>query len=76
MTKHEIKAVLDRVLTWPEELQQEAAEILLALGREEAFYQPGAEEQAAIEQGLRELDQGEFASDAEVEELLRRPWTR
>jgi predicted transcriptional regulator len=76
MTKHEIKAVLDRVLTWPEDLQQEAAEILLALEGQEIFYEPTPEERAAIEQGLREADRGEFASDEEVEELLYRPWTK
>jgi len=29
MTKAEIKAVLDRVLSWPPERQQDAAEMLL-----------------------------------------------
>ena len=74
MTKHEIKAVLDRVLEWPEELQEEAAAMLLALEGKDAFYEPTDEEQAAIEQGLREAERGEFASDEEVEELLYRPW--
>ena len=31
MTKDQIKAVLDRVLTWPPERQQEAAEILTSM---------------------------------------------
>jgi predicted transcriptional regulator len=76
MTKHEIKAVLDRVLTWPENLQQEAAEILLALEGEIAeFYEPSPEEWAAVQEGLAQADRGEFATDEEVQDLLNRPWS-
>jgi predicted transcriptional regulator len=74
MTKHEIKAVLDRVLSWPADLQEEAASMLLALEGKDTFYEPTDEERAAIAQGLREAERGEFASDEEVEALLRRPW--
>jgi hypothetical protein len=31
MTKEQVKAVLDRVLTWPPERQEEAAEILMEI---------------------------------------------
>jgi hypothetical protein len=31
MTKHEIAEILDRVRTWPEELQADAAELLMLL---------------------------------------------
>jgi predicted transcriptional regulator len=72
MTKHEIKAVLDRVLEWPPDRQDEAAEMLLAMEAQEGeFYRPTEEEWAAIQQGLREADAGDFASEAEVEELFR-----
>jgi hypothetical protein len=76
MTKHEIKAVLERVLTWTPERQAEAVEILLALDGEESVYAPTPEEQAAIDRGLREAERGEFASDEAVEKLLGRPWTK
>ena len=76
MTKHEVKAVLDRVLSWPAARQEEAAEILLALeARENEFYHPSDEEQAAIEEGLRQAERGEFASDEEMNELWRR-WSK
>lgn len=74
MTKHEIRAVLDRVLEWPRELQEEAAALLLALEGTDAFYDPTDEEQAVVEKGLAEAERGEFASEEEVEDLLRRPW--
>jgi predicted transcriptional regulator len=77
MTKHDLKAVLDRVLAWPADRQEEAAEILLALeAREGEYYQPTPGELAAINEGLRELDRGEFASEEEVNLLLRQPWTK
>lgn len=74
MTKHEIKAVLDRVLEWPEELQEEAAAVLLALEGKDAFYEPTEAEQAAIEEGLQQAERGEFASEDETRDLLQRPW--
>jgi predicted transcriptional regulator len=76
MTKHEIEAVLDRVRTWPPAKQEEAAAILLALEAEEGSYEPTEEEMAAIREGLAQAERSEFASDEEVQELLRRPWTR
>jgi predicted transposase YdaD len=72
MTKHDVRKVFERVLTWPSDLQDEAAEMLLAMeAREGEFYHPTAEEWAAIEQGMREAGAGEFASEAEMEELFR-----
>ncbi len=76
MTKHEIKAVLDRVLTWPEARQEEAAELLLALEAEEAVYVPTDDEVAAIHRGLAEAEAGKFATDEEVDSVLGRPWKK
>jgi predicted transcriptional regulator len=76
MTKHEIKAVLDRVLTWSPEMQEEAVELLRALGGEQIYYTPTPEEAEAIRKGLAEAERGDFASDEEVVELLERPWTK
>ena len=64
MTKDQVKAVLERVPTWPEDRQQELAEIALEIEAE----LPGAgseatlDELAAIDEGLA----GEAASDEEV----------
>ena len=72
MTKHNVKKVFERVLSWPAARQEEAAEMLLAMEAQEGeFYHPTEDEQAAIEQGLREADAGDFASEAEMEELFR-----
>jgi len=73
MTKAEIKAVLDRVLSWPSERQQDAAEMLLMLEAEKGeFYHPSEEEWLAIQEGLDQVNRGEFATDEEVEALFKR----
>ncbi|HZL30117.1 MAG TPA: hypothetical protein VFC54_03535 [Pseudolabrys sp.] len=73
MTKAQIKDVLDRVLTWPPERQQDAAEMLLMLeAREGELYHPSDEEWLAIQEGLDQARRGEFASDEEVEALWKR----
>jgi len=73
MTKEDIKAVLDRVLTWPPERQEDAVEMLLMLESQEGeFYHPSDEEWAAIQEGLDQARRGEFASDEEMEALWKR----
>jgi hypothetical protein len=65
MTKEEVKAVLERVPTWPEDRQQELAEIALEIEAEHfgAEYEAARDELAAIDEGLT----GEAASEDEVE---------
>lgn len=73
MTKAQIKDVLDRVLTWPPERQQDAAEMLLMLEAQEGeLYHPSDEEWLAIQEGLDQARRGEFASDEEMEALWKR----
>jgi hypothetical protein len=73
MTKNQIKAVLDRVLTWSPERQQDAAEILLMLEAQEGeFYHPSDDEWAAIQEGLEQARRGEFVPDEEIEALWKR----
>jgi hypothetical protein len=50
MTKDQVKEVLDRVLTWPPERQEDAAQLLLALEAHEDY--PSGDELAAIEEGF------------------------
>jgi hypothetical protein len=69
MTKAQVKAVLDRVLTWPPERQEEAAAILMEIESEldSPVYHATPEE-------LRELDEAEqsgIASDEEVAAAFR-----
>jgi hypothetical protein len=74
MTNEELKAILDRVLTWPPEFQEMAVEVLLDIEARQRGepYRPSEEELAAIRQGLEQVERGEFASDGEVEAVFRR----
>ena len=64
MTKDEVKAVLERGPTWPEDRQQDLAEVALEIEAElaGADYDATPDELAAIDEGLA----GEAASDEEV----------
>jgi hypothetical protein len=68
MTKDEVKAVLERVPTWPQDRQQELAEIALEIEAELATgdYEATPEELAAIDEGLV----GEAASEEEVKKAF------
>jgi predicted transcriptional regulator len=72
MTKDQVKDILDRVLTWPPERQEDAAQLLLELeASEREFYHPSDEEWAAIEEGLAQAKRGEFVSADEIAALLK-----
>ncbi|RED37456.1 hypothetical protein BJ123_10730 [Rhodopseudomonas thermotolerans] len=74
MTDEQVKEILNRVLTWPRERREDAAQLLLALeAREGEFYQPDDDEWAAIEEGLAQASRGEFASADEIAALLSPP---
>jgi hypothetical protein len=64
MTKDQAKAVLERVPTWPEDRQQELAEVALEIEAELAGtgYDATSDELAPIDEGLA----GEAASEEEV----------
>jgi predicted transcriptional regulator len=73
MTKDQIKSVLDRVLTWPQEEQELAAETLLLIeARRGEVYHPDDEEWAAIEEGLAQVERGEYATDEEMSAVWKR----
>jgi hypothetical protein len=72
MTKDQVKEVLDRVLTWPPERQEDAAQLLLELeAREGELYHPSDDEMAAIEEGLAQAKRGEAVSADEIAALLK-----
>jgi hypothetical protein len=64
MTKAQIKDVLDRVLTWPLERQQDA--------QEGELYHPTDEEWIAIQEGLEQARRGEFVPDEQMEAFWKR----
>lgn len=66
MTSGDMKAVLDKVLTWPPDKQEVALDFLRLLERQDAVYVPSDDELAAIRRGLAEAERGEFATDEEM----------
>jgi hypothetical protein len=71
MTKEEIQALLERVLTWPLPMQEEAAQALLgieATGGEP--YVLADDERRGVERGLEDVRQGRLASDEDVAALF------
>lgn len=72
MTKDQVKAVLERVPTWPEDRQQELAEVALEIEAElaGAEYNATSDELAAIDEGVA----GEAASDEEVKAAFAVFW--
>lgn len=73
-----IKEILERAKDWPESAQAELAQAALESERElqHDTYTATPDEVAAIERGLREADEGRFATESEVEAVpakYRRP---
>ena len=68
MTKEQIDAVLDRVRDWPDDCQEDAARVLLAMDPDKtAIYELSEEEARDIDAALEEVARGEVASEEEVE---------
>lgn len=73
MNKAQIDSILDRVRTWPEERQEDAARVLLAMESEDnGVYRLSDEERAEIRAALAEVERGEVASDAEAAAVFDR----
>ena len=73
MNKAQIDSILDRVRTWPEERQEDAARILLAMEAEDSgVYRLSDEERTEIRAALAEVERGEVASDEEVAAVFNR----
>ena len=69
MKTKQLAEVLERVESWPPAAQDQLAEIALEIDAslKDVVYEPTDEELAGIDRGLRDADQGRFATDAEVE---------
>ena len=63
---------LARVENWPAEWQEQLADIALDIdaGLKDGVYYPTPEELAGIDRGLRDAEQGRFATDEEVEQAF------
>ena len=73
MTKAQIEEVPERVRTWPPERQEDAVRMLLEMEAQgTTVYQLSDDERADIEEGLREIERGEVASDADVAAMFNR----
>ena len=67
------RQILDRVAAWPQEDLEELAEIARVIeARRTGLYEVTPEEEAAIREGLAELERGEWTS----EEEMRAFWAR
>jgi predicted transcriptional regulator len=71
MTAKVLKEVLERVETWPEEAQEELAEIAREIdaGLKGVRYSATSEELAGIDRGLKAAGEGRFATDEELEAI-------
>lgn len=72
MTQDQVKAILDRVLTWPRERQEDAAELLLLIEEHDTTPLRLTDEQAAeVQQRITDRDAPNLTL-AELDERLRR----
>jgi hypothetical protein len=72
MTKEQIRAVLDRVLTWPAEAQEEALASLEMIEEELAGSSGVSEGDRKSLARSSDVAQGRFASDVEVRDVFDR----
>jgi hypothetical protein len=74
MTKDQVRELLDRVLTWPPERQEELARIALAFEAEfdHDMYDLSDEEWADLQEGIAQADRREFVPDEVVAEANKR----
>jgi hypothetical protein len=69
MKSKSLSRALERIEEWPAEAQDQLAAIALDIdaGLRDLPYQPSDEELAGIDRGLRDAEQGRFATEVEVE---------
>jgi hypothetical protein len=73
MTKDQIKAVLERVLTWPPQAQAEAVASLESIEQELSGPLPlSDDDRRALERSADDVRHGRFADDADVRKVFER----
>jgi hypothetical protein len=66
------KTLLERVLSWPEEDQEELADAAREIeSRRNGVYRLSDEERAAVRAGTDDAHRGDFASEEEMDALYR-----
>jgi len=71
MTRDQVKAVLDRVLTWPAEAQDEAVASLETI--EEDFagsFELSPDDREALDRSAEDVRNGRFAADEKVRKVF------
>ena len=74
-TEEKLEILFAKIRTLPEDRKQYAI-IALTEITEEEVYILSDEERAILEPALRDAERGIFASDAEVDEAINKPWDR
>jgi hypothetical protein len=73
MTKEQIHAVLENVRSWPEEDQEELAEVAREIEAcRKGVYIMDEEERAAVREGLVQARRSEFVSDDEMDTFWKK----
>ena len=68
-----MEKALATVRSWPDEQQDEAAQILLALGRlGSGMYHASDDELRAVDEALAQIEGGAYVSEAEIEAAYAR----
>ena len=68
----DVKELLRRLESWPEEDQEELADVArLIEARRSGVYRLSAEERAAVRKGMDAARRGEFAPDDEIERFYQ-----
>ena len=66
------KALLEQIHSWPEEDQEELADVAREIeSRRSGVYRLSDEERLAVRAGMDAARQGDFAADDEIEALYR-----
>lgn len=66
------KTLLEQVQSWPEEDQEELAEVAREIeSRRSGIYRLSDEERTAVRAGMDAARRGDFASDEEMDEFYR-----
>jgi predicted transcriptional regulator len=69
--KSELRIMLARIERWPEQDQEELAQVALEIeARRHGVYHATPDEVLAIDEALAAVERGEVASDEEVEAVL------
>jgi hypothetical protein len=73
MSKEQVKAVLDRVLTWPSERQEDAAKVLMLMeSQDESVYRLTDEQVEEVRRRLADPNPRRLTLDEFKERLSRR----